>query len=441
MKRGLIGFLFVLVSFALVSAASCSDDQTIMKLYSEDNSHVSIWNSEFYDVRICHDDVFGFPYSKANPHDCNGANRVLSLYNTSNSHASVSHDDNYAIDVCYGDLSCVYDNSSGDACSNGGEVVARLYSQTNSHVAVPSSVVYPWKVCCLSLGAYWADANGNKIAEADFGDTVQLIDRTTSSGTFIVKESDFLVDDDIRSIEGAGNDFGLVGYWTIQQEDLDKTEEDYDGFYFYVEGGMESERLKINPIGEDSVMDVTIVSPACGSHFDEGEEVNVSISASDDDNIITGHVNINGENISFSNGGVSFSRFFNVSGNIKVIAEASNDRGYKSKVISNVMVLDKEGDSYVDGEYVAACIDKPANFENIPGSRVDFDASATRAIRVIGGIVDELIPGIDPFSWYWTFYPEGIENNYINTTDMRAYKFTAEFPIAGNNLASLRVEI
>jgi len=34
-----------------------------------------------------------------------------------------------------------------------------------------------------------------------------------------------------------------------------------------------------------------------------------------------------------------------------------------------------------------------------------------------------------------------VKRNILNSTDKLAYKFTAEFPIAGDNSASLRVEI
>ena len=100
-----------------------------------------------------------------------------------------------------------------------------------------------------------------------------------------------------------------------------------------------------------------------------------------------------------------------------------------------------EGEGYVDGSYIAACIIKPEDFSDIPGSVVEFDASTTRGVRVVGGSVELLVPGEDAFSWYWMFYPEEIARNFVNSVDPLAYKFTAEFSVAGDNSASLRVEV
>ena len=70
-----------------------------------------------------------------------------------------------------------------------------------------------------------------------------------------------------------------------------------------------------------------------------------------------------------------------------------------------------------------------------------FDASATRGVRVANGLIDELIPGVDSFSWYWTFYPEEVVSNFIDDVSERAYMFTANFPVAGENSVTLRVEV
>ena len=66
----------------VVSAASCDDNQTIMRLYQDSNSHVSFWNESVGDYleEICYNDIFGSNYNGADPHTCTGANRVLSLF-------------------------------------------------------------------------------------------------------------------------------------------------------------------------------------------------------------------------------------------------------------------------------------------------------------------------------------------------------------------------
>ena len=44
------------------------------------------------------------------------------------------------------------------------------------------------------------------------------------------------------------------------------------------------------------------------------------------------------------------------------------------------------------------------------------------------------------FSWYWEFEPVGVVRSFVKHDDPEAYVFTAEFPVAGDNSVSLRVE-
>ena len=436
----MFGFLFLL-SIGFVFAGSCSDDQTIMRLSSPANSHVSFWNQNAgtYLEEICYNDIFGEDYNVADPHVCTGTNRVLTLYSESNSHASTTKDATYTKDVCYGDLECVYDSSAGSGCSNDGEIVARMYQVYNSHVAYASDVVYGVKVCCVSAGTYWADMYGNIITEAQFGDTVQLISRGDVAGDMTIKENDPLQNDLIRIVSGEVVGDNVVGVWTITSGDLDKTS-DYDGFYFEV-NGEESGYLTISLNGDDDDIDVNIISPICGSYYDNGANISVSIFAGDGDDLVNGEVKINGEVVnSFENGIISFNHVFD-SGNSQVLVEATNERGGRFRTISNIMILKKSGSVYVDGEYVAACMFEPKDFSNIDGSVVNFDASTTRGIRVVDGVMDILVPSEgDVFSWYWNFMPENVDRVIEGTTDSFAYRFTAGFPIAGNNWATLRVE-
>ena len=292
------------------------------------------------------------------------------------------------------------------------------------------------------VNVYWTNMNGDKISEADFGDTIRVVMTDTSFvGDFNIFEEDGLFDDPIKTITGNIIDGNLVAEWTIKQEDLDKTS-DYDGFRFVVDGEM-SEKLKINLIGSDSPMSIAISSPNCGLHFDEGENVEIIIDASDEDDIINGTISISGNIIgSFSNGGVVFNKVFDSPGNSQIIAEGTNSRGDRARAISSIMILDKDGGSYVDGQYIAACILKPKDFSYMDESLVEFDASTTRAVKVTNGVLDLLIPDEgDTFSWYWRFMPENIVREFVSVSNPSAYRFTAEFPIAGDNSASLRVEI
>ena len=443
----MVGFVFILVGFSLVSAVACDDNQTIMRLYSVSNSHVSAWdkNTGTYLEEVCYNDVFGLAYGGLNPHNCTGDNRVLSLYSSSNSHASEISEAGYDYEVCYGDLSCVYDDSVGDSCSNDGEIVVRMSGDYNAHVSYGSDVNYPVKVCCATNGVYWKDMNGKVISEADFGDSVQMVAKGVVGGIFKIMEDDGLPfgigDDSIRNVIGSKVGSKLVGVWDIKKEDLDKTV-DYEEFYFEI-GGKTSEYLAVNKNGDDDPMNITIVSPVCGEYFDEGAVVNIGVIASDADDEISGEVKVDGNVVAdFSNGGITMSEVFSVPGNSQVVVEATNTKGEKSRVISNIMILDKSGSDYIDGKYVAACIASPKDFSNIAGSVIDFDASTTRGIRVSGGVRYLLVPSAgDIFSWTWKFMPESIVREMLNTTDPLAYKFTAKFPILGDNSASLKVDM
>jgi len=443
-KRFILGVFILLVGFGFVAAGTCEDDQTIMRLYSSSNSHVSAWdvNNDSYIEEICYDEIFGSAYGGLNPHDCTGDNRILSLSSSSNAHASETNDTVYAYEVCYGNLACVYDSSAGENCSNDGRIIARMHSSSNSHVSYASDINYSIKVCCQVAGLYWADMNMNPITQADFGDMVLLVKPGGSSGTFDIKEEDLLIDDDIRSVTGASGGGNLIGVWEIATEDLDETPGDYDQFYFEF-GAERSEYLNISPIGNNEPMTIDIVSPFCGTNYTEGDSVNIIVTASDSDDEIFGEVWIDGEFIdTFSNGGITINRNLDVPGDSQIIVNATNTQGERSKIISNIMILDTDAvGNYIDGDYLAACIDKPKSFTNIEGKIVDFDASTTRGIRVAGGVIDELVPGIDPFSWYWMFMPGNHARVLLSTTNTTAYIFTAAFPVPGDNSASLRVEI
>lgn len=289
---------------------------------------------------------------------------------------------------------------------------------------------------------YWADMNGNEITNADFGDAVQMIAEDIGVGTFNIKEGDFFSgDDDIRDVVGLAKGEDLVGVWTIVSEDLDKTD-DYGEFYFEIDG-RQSGNLEISTDEDDYPISISILgNTECGSYFDEGSASDIVITANDPDSVIIGTVSIYDKVVEFSNGGGVFNQLFDTPGNVQIIVEASAFGGDdKKKLISNIMVLDKENGAYVDASYVAACISSPEYLSDIPGSIVDFDASDTRGIRVTNGVIDELFPGIDEFSWFWTFYPEDFKRNFIDSVDSFAYIFTAEFPIPGVNTAELVVEV
>ena len=144
--------LFAFVAFfESATAATCLDDQRIMRLSSSDNAHSAFWNQSGtgHDVEICYDDLFGSAYSGASPHTCVSlptSNMLLSLSESSNAHASDTPDPvDYPEDVCYGDLTCSIKASCGltETC------VVTMSASDNAHLAECSFPgAYSLKVCC-----------------------------------------------------------------------------------------------------------------------------------------------------------------------------------------------------------------------------------------------------------------------------------------------------
>jgi len=452
-------FVLLLFGFGVVSAAVCGDaDDIIMKLSAPTNAHVAeaSYGGAGYADEICYDTIFGGSGSGDYTCASDGSNRVLSLSATFNAHASNDETDAaYPEDVCYEGLECVYDSSGGNDCSNtnDGEIVVRMSALTNAHVSDASDTSYPVKVCCTS-GPYWADMYGNKISNADAGDRVYMIYPGGSSETFDVREDDglpFGLGDDIiiSGISGSIIDGKYTGVWEITGDNLANTV-DLDEFYFEVDGEV-SDYLVIGPEDDDPV-EIVFETPSCGSRFDEGDSALIRISASDDDDEITGSLKVDGNEIgAFRNGVSEFTHELPL-GDVQMIAEGSNSRGYRFKVYSNVMVLRmSDGINYDDGDYVAACILKPENFQDIDGVVVDFDASNTKGIRVTGGNAVDFSPdgnaGENIFSWVWRFFkPDGSEfasspYEALNSVDSSSYIFSRVFPAAGDNSASLTVEL
>ena len=312
----------------------------------------------------------------------------------------------------------------------------------------------------LTPDLYWTNMDGNRISESAVGKSVRMV--RTRWDNSVSKFFDIEEDDRpafgwgyIKHIEGDDNDDVLEGIWQITQKDLDDADaltDSYDDFRFTNDDGEASDGLVVSSDSSDEDMHVEFLFPACGSYFNESESIEIKINASDPDDLIEGDFFINGGRVgSFVNGVTSFDEVLPV-GDVQMIAEGSNSRGYRFKVYSNVMVLRmSDGINYDDGDYVAACILKPENFQDIDGVVVDFDASNTKGIRVTGGNAVDFSPdgnaGENIFSWVWRFFkPDGSEfasspYEALNSVDSSSYIFSRVFPAAGDNSASLTVEL
>ena len=305
-----IGIFLSLLSLSFVSAVCTGgDSQLILKLSSETNAHGEVWNgSGNYPIEICYDEIFGVSYTGANPHSCTATNTILKLSNTTNAHAEVKTLSNYDTKICYGDLSCV----SGTSCSPEYTPVLSLSSLTNAHLSSNSN--YPVKICCKA-GApggnlYWVNMLGVKIGKEDDGTTLiakaqvedtvgMVVENLGMPGTqvnFEIYEKDGILnaDDEIRTVsegnaitatvDANGNAFAK---WTIDEDDLLKTEDDYTQFVFRVNTA-ESNELEIEDIPDNSLPDVFIDYPSIELPVEQrrfiiNNNINFKQKASDED--------------------------------------------------------------------------------------------------------------------------------------------------------------
>jgi hypothetical protein len=162
-----------------IGTKECSEDQIMFRIYQENNSHVSIWNTSSYPLFITYDDVFNFSYSGSNPHSCTGTNTLFYLSAENNSHLSNSSGNGYNVPVCYGDLSCSVNFNS---CTSDYKPVVRLYNYTNTHVSNLNDFNYPYLLCCKTLGSgvslsadlKWKNMLGVDISGANVSDDVVI---------------------------------------------------------------------------------------------------------------------------------------------------------------------------------------------------------------------------------------------------------------------------
>ncbi len=323
------------------------DSQVIMRLYAPNNSHAAIatygeiyttipdkcygpaatcnglsqaaceaneptcyWKGSYDIYRkpaypIYYDEIFGYPYeAPGDPHACTGNNKVLELYQDHNSHAQVAGGPlAYPIDVCYGDLQCEV-HVDPDPCPSSYQTIVRLYDttqQTNSHVSNSSTLEYPVKICCktnyfpTSADVYIADMRGQKIDQADIGDTVLIIykNRAGSSFEFQIKEDDPLFDDEIKTLPGYDLNGDYVAKWTITQEDYEAGDNDEKNTFYFEVNTIKSNEINIskNSSGRNTPPNAVITQPTYSlpkenRRYKIGENINFLENCWDEDDTL-----------------------------------------------------------------------------------------------------------------------------------------------------------
>ncbi|MBC8435097.1 PKD domain-containing protein, partial [archaeon] len=176
MKKG-IGVLFVFLFLVSSVYAVCSDDQTLFKLYRENNSHVSTYSDGNFPIEVCYNEFYGINYLGLEPHDCyeDNGNVVFWINSSKNSHISSDETDEYTIPVCYGNLKCKF--TSVD-CSDTEVLIAKSYSLENSHISLRQEE-YSYNICCTNTlefrESFWSDLVGNQVDSVELGDSVLMI--------------------------------------------------------------------------------------------------------------------------------------------------------------------------------------------------------------------------------------------------------------------------
>ena len=157
---GVIGSA-TLDSCSLVQASSCSNSNTVLKLYKTTNSHGEIigyfptpgmtgkavsskgTSGTLEDYALC------CSFTGSRGCTSSGSNEVLSLSSPSNAHAEIPSLNNYNNRVCFDGLSCIgIENPTASDLKSYPIKMLSLSSDTNAHLAHYSNLDYSYKILC-----------------------------------------------------------------------------------------------------------------------------------------------------------------------------------------------------------------------------------------------------------------------------------------------------
>ncbi|MBT3398203.1 hypothetical protein HOA55_02435 [archaeon] len=298
--------------------------------------------------------------------------------------------------------------------------------------------------CGSPITVGWADANFDLLPDeewVDLGDSVRLVVSGLASGSnsnYEIWEVDgglFYFDSEVTDISG------VDAFWKANVSSD-------SGYYFkvFVDGELVgvSDILKVDDTSDDAPMTLKIENPLCGDDLTLGDDTGIYVEILDEDDIIDAVLNVNGSVTELMNADDFVSYTFDEAGNIPISLTGTNSRGRIKRQFSNVMVVDKT----IYGTYIAACIDKPADFADVTERQIEFEAYGTRAIEfdpIVGKIV-ELTTLNDKSALMFNWVFSDIDQNTgtfrvrnIVGSNPRAYDFTREYFRSGNNWATLEV--
>lgn len=293
---------------------------------------------------------------------------------------------------------------------------------------------------------YWTDLSGDIITKASVGDIVKMFYPNGAGKTtekFEVYEDDGLLGkDDMGFFDGKTSGSDYYSTWKITSNDVDKANDLGDPAYefrFKI-NGKESGDLDIieSTIDSDEKIRINVSNPVCGSEFYLGDEIEIKFEVTDPDDLVDVKLSIDGNEVlvDTQTAGKEFryNNTFTTSGTKEIKVYATNEENDEASFISNVIVIDKTKSGQ---DYLAACITKPANFEYISDSKVQFDASSSKALRYTGS---SDYYTLQELKFKWTF-SDGTTNPYVLGTNKLSYEFYKQFDNFGKNWAELEIEL
>jgi len=445
-------FLLSLIMFSSFVFAACTADQRIMKLSAGTNAHGEIY-SGIYSIEICFNEVFGYSYTGADPHLCTGTNKVVGLSANSNAHGEIPSLSNYLVDVCYGNLEC----SVRTTCNADENLIVSLSANTNAHFANDAS--YSTQICCKDgVGleqAQWADMTGNLIDTADINDRVKLIVR----GDFEGEDINFSIYRDVvlwfdEEVSAQGSDEGFTT-WRADETGT---------YYFEATIVSTGEVLTSGPLEvvgpEDNANPVAnILTPELGEIFLVNENVEFTQDSYDvddfidyawdigDASLLSGSI-IHGSTRDYANYSITHS--YSNTGQKNIFLAVRDERTGRDTDRTSILVIDLN----VDGKYIFAHIKEPEWGISVYGKNVNFNASTTYAVEVLGGQISCIagpcpsqthseVPvsntpqGIESVSFNWTFSDFGTKSGI----GLEGAVFTKPFSTPGPHWAKLTASV
>src|SRR3989344_1695284 len=277
MERGLnilkTAFIFVLVflSLSLISASNqncfvsdksactSSGGNVVVGLSDASNAHGETSTSSSYNLALC--------CNFAGNLTCSGSNKILGLSSATNAHAQIPNQTSYTTNVCYKDLECIStSNSCGDSQNPNYPIkTLSLFSTSNSHLGI--SGFHEINVCCKSATVNVPEVNcGNGVVDTgETCDGIKLNGLTCNSFGFsggqISCSSRCFIITLTATVDANGR---ATAEWEVTLSDLEKTQNDYEEFYFTYESEI-SNYLKLNIFEISQCSNIVL----CNSYLDE----------------------------------------------------------------------------------------------------------------------------------------------------------------------------